>query len=88
MTANTPIRRALLTGHGQAVLAAMPPPGSFPGRTAFAREVRSRFGFEDALGRPRGSSCIAALRDLEAAGRMRLLPPAPRTATARETRTG
>ena len=49
MTANTLIRRALLSEHGQALLAAMPPPESFPGRTEFVREVCSRFGFEDAL---------------------------------------
>ena len=78
MTANAPIRRVLFSAHGQAVLAALPPPESFPGRTAFAREVCARFGFVDALGNPRESSCRAALRDLEAAGRIRL-PPARRS---------
>jgi len=68
MTANTSIRCALLSDQGRAVLAAMPPPGSFLSRTAFAREVRARFGFVDALGNPRESSCKAALRDLDAAG--------------------
>ena len=65
MTANTPIRRALLSGHSQTLLAAMPPPESFPDRAAFAREVCARFGFADALGRPRESSCRAALRALQ-----------------------
>ncbi len=78
MTANTLIRRELLSDQGRAVLAAMPPPESFPGRTAFAREVCARFGFFDALGNPRESSCRAALRDLDAAGLVKL-PPARRS---------
>ena len=86
MTANTPIRRVLFSDHGRAVLAALPPPGSFAGRTAFAREVCARFDFVDALGNPRQSSCIAALRDLEAAGLIRLPPAGPGMGVARRPR--
>ena len=76
----------LFSDHGREVLAALPPPGSFPGRTAFAREVCARFDFVDALGNPRESSCIAALRDLEAAGRIRLPPAGPGMGVARRPR--
>jgi len=71
MTANTSIRRALLSDQGRAILAAMPPPESFPGWAAFACEVCARFGFVDALGNPRESSCRAALRDLDSVGLVR-----------------
>ncbi len=87
MTANTPIRRVLFSDHGREVLAALPPLGNFPGRTAFAREVCARFDFVDALGNPRESSCIAALRDLEAAGRIRLPLAGPGMGVARRPRT-
>lgn len=53
------------------------PAGTFSGRMAFVRAVCERFEFADALGTLRESSCIAALRDLETAGRITLCPAVP-----------
>ncbi|MCY4306244.1 MAG: hypothetical protein OXC62_15935 [Aestuariivita sp.] len=48
----------------------MPAPTTFSGRMAFARAVCARFEFVDTRGTLRESSCIAALRELETAGRI------------------
>ena len=86
MAENIPIRRVLFSDRGRDILAALPPPESFPGRTALAREVCARFGFLDRRGHPRVSSCMAVLRDLEAAGRLRLPPPGPGMGVTRRPR--
>ena len=70
MTAMISVRQALFSPAGQNIIAEMPSPTTFSGRMAFARAVCERFDFVDACGRFRDSSCIAALRDLEAAGRI------------------
>ena len=70
MTAILPVRQTLFSPEGQQILAEMPSPMTFSGRMAFARAVCERFDFVDARGHFRDSSCIAALRDLEAAKRI------------------
>ncbi len=74
MTTIVPIRQTLFSTAGLAILADMPSAGTFSGRMEFARTVCARFDFVDALGNWRVASCIAALRDLEAAGRIQLPP--------------
>jgi len=74
VTALAPIRQTLFSPEGQQILSGMPAPKTFPGRMAYARAVCARFAFVDARGRLRESSCIAALRELETAGRI-MLPP-------------
>ena len=83
MTDSPSIPRILDSDHGRAVLATLPPPETFSGRTALAREVCRAFGFSDAAGAWRLSSCLAALRDMEAAGRLRLPPPGPGSGVSR-----
>jgi len=73
-TAIRPVRPTLFSSEGQHLLAGMPAPPTFSGRMAFARAVCERFDLVDARGRFRDSSCIAALRDLESAGRITLPP--------------
>ncbi len=67
-----PVRQTLFSPAGQQILAGMPSPEAFSGRMAFARAVCGRFDFIDARGRFRDPSCIAALRDPGAAGRITL----------------
>ncbi|MCY4152770.1 MAG: IS4 family transposase [Aestuariivita sp.] len=74
MTPFPSIRQTLFSPEGQESLAAMPSPATFPGRMAYARAVCERFQFVDARGLLRESSCIAALRELETAGRITLPP--------------
>ena len=78
MTPLTPIRQMLFSPEGQQILAEMPAPTTFSGRMAFARAVCARFEFVDTRGTLRESSCIAALRELETAGRIKLPPGAAR----------
>ena len=86
MTDSPSIRPILDSDGGRALLATLPPPESFSGRTALAREVCRVFGFSDASGSWRESSCLAALRDMEAAGRLRLPPAGPGTGVSRRPR--
>ncbi|MCY4289397.1 MAG: DUF4338 domain-containing protein, partial [Aestuariivita sp.] len=74
MTPLAPIRQTLFSPEGQQILAEMPAPTTFSGRMAFARAVCARFAFVDTRGALRESSCIAALRELETAGRIKLPP--------------
>ncbi|MCY4303164.1 MAG: hypothetical protein OXC68_15750, partial [Aestuariivita sp.] len=74
MTPHAPIRQTLFSPEGQQILAEMPAPTTFSGRMAFARAVCARFAFVDTRGALRESSCIAALRELETAGRIKLPP--------------
>ena len=74
MTTIVPIRQTLFSTAGQATLADMPSPNTFSGRMEFARAVCQKFHFVDSVGNWRISSCIAVLRDLEAAGRIQLPP--------------
>ena len=77
MTESPSIPSILRSEVGRAFLADLPPPGSFPGRMAIARAVCEGLGLVDALGRPRVSSCMAALVTLEAEGVIRLPPEGP-----------
>ncbi len=69
-----PIRRTLFSPEGQSILDERPAPETFSGPMAYARAVCEHFEFIDAHETLRVSSCIAALRDLEAAGRITLPP--------------
>ena len=75
MTAHHQIRRTLYSGHGRALLSTLPAAESFSGRSEMARAVCGLFGFVDARGGLREASCLAALRELEEAGGIRLPPP-------------
>ena len=62
------IRRTLSPKVGRCILAALPAPGTVPGRMAFVREVCTTFRFCDLLGHLHEADCLAAFRDLAHVG--------------------
>jgi hypothetical protein len=60
----------------------------FRHRTAVAEAVCAAFGFTDARGAPQRGTCRKALRELEAAGALTLLPPARRSGPKAPRRLG
>ena len=75
MNANQQIRSTLFSAHGRSLLSTLPGAESLSGRWEMARAVCGLFGFVDARGSLREASCLAALRELEDAGGIRLPPP-------------
>ena len=75
MTANHQIRSTLFSAHGRELLSTLPAAERFSGRSEMSRAVCGLFGFVDARGVLREASCLAALRELEDAGAIRLPPP-------------
>ncbi len=73
MEALTPIRETLFEPNNLARLHHLLDSGDFASRQQVAREICAQFDFHDSLGRPRLSSCNAALAQLQASGHV-LLP--------------
>ncbi len=73
MEALTPIQETLFEPNNLAQLHHLLDSGDFASRQQVAREICAQFDFHDSLGRPRLSSCNAALAQLQASGHV-LLP--------------
>lgn len=70
------VKRTLSTPEGLACIRARVDEGGLLQRTQLADALCADLGFHDARGWPQRASCLAALRDLEAAAQIEL--PAPR----------